>query len=326
MAAEKSYARLGLFVVVGLAVMIATGLFFIERLKARAVIELVTYFNENVSGLDISSPVRYRGVSVGRVSDIRIDPRGNIVEVDFELFQDRLANIGANVGRLQEAAQQRLTNNLRARVVGNPVTGEGYLLLDLPTDAPPPMNLGFTPTRPYVPSMPSPLAEITDRLPALFEQAQQTFATLQTIVARVPDSLDRSDRFFSSVERIIRDSHLPELTADSRTFFATTSGQIAQTSAQIAQLTSAMDRLVGAEGTLTKFADEARTTLRESNVPAASQAARDAAERTSLAADDLRRMLPTIRETLEQLRELARQLEQQPESVIYGVRKGKGKS
>ena len=44
---------------------------------------------------------------------------------------------------------------LRAQVSSNPVTGEAYLLLDVPQDPPPPMALGFTPDRPYVPSMPT---------------------------------------------------------------------------------------------------------------------------------------------------------------------------
>ena len=55
MAAEKSYARLGLFVVVGIVVILGTGLFFAQRMRSRAVISLVTYVAENVSGLDISS-------------------------------------------------------------------------------------------------------------------------------------------------------------------------------------------------------------------------------------------------------------------------------
>ena len=59
MAVEKSYARLGLFLVVALVVL-ATALLFIQRMS-RAVIEMVTYTRDNVSGLDVSSPVRYRG-------------------------------------------------------------------------------------------------------------------------------------------------------------------------------------------------------------------------------------------------------------------------
>ena len=68
MTVERSYARLGFFIVVTLVVALATAALFIQRWRTRAVIGLVTYTTENVSGLDVSSPVRYRGVSVGRVT------------------------------------------------------------------------------------------------------------------------------------------------------------------------------------------------------------------------------------------------------------------
>ena len=326
MAAETSYARLGFFVVVGLMVILVTGLFFIQRLRSRAVIALVTYFTENVSGLDISSPVRYRGVSVGRVSDVRVHPDGETIEVDFELFQDRLATIGESVTRIQRGAELPMAPKLRARVVGNPVTGEGYLLLDIPRNPPPLPALGFTPRRGYVPAMPSVLATVQDRLPAVLERAEETLQTLRELVARVPDSLDRSDRFFTSVERLLRESQLPELRAHLRTFSTSTTAQIAQITSHIAQITSHIDRIAGTNGSLIKVAEEARSALREAEVPALAQATRDAADRTSLAADDLRRSLPAIRETLARLRELTRLLDEQPESVLYGPRPPEAKS
>jgi hypothetical protein len=43
-------------------------------------------------------------------------------------------------------------------------------------------------------------------------------------------------------------------------------------------------------------------------------------EEATLAAEDLRRSLPAMRESLGQLRELARQLQEQPESVLHGTR------
>ena len=78
--------------------------------------------------------------------------------------------------------------------------------------------------------------------------------------------------------------------------------------------------MIGTEGTLVKFVEEARAAIKAADLPATNQSARDAADQTSLAADDLRRSLPAIRDSLEQLRELARQLEEQPESVVYGPR------
>src|SRR6188472_3000095 len=128
MAVQKSHARLGLFLVVVLVVVVASALLFIQRWRSRAVIEMVTYTRENVSGLEIASPVRYRGVPVGRVSLLRVDPRGNTIEIDFEVFLDRLNTIGANVALLRRMALEGMFPKLRAQVVGNPVTGEAYLL------------------------------------------------------------------------------------------------------------------------------------------------------------------------------------------------------
>jgi phospholipid/cholesterol/gamma-HCH transport system substrate-binding protein len=314
MAVERSYARLGLFVVIMIIVVFATALLFIQRLRSRAVIEMVTYTRENVSGLDVASPVRYRGVSIGRVTDVRVDTRGRTIEIDFEVFLDRLKTIGSDVERIRQTADVLgMFPTLRAQVVGNPVTGEAYVLLDAPKDPPAPMALGFKPARAYVPSMPTPFSTMRDRVPEVLERAEATLQVLREIVSRIPDSLDRSDRFFTNVEHIIQRSDLPALSADSRKFFMTTS-------AQIEQITSELNGVVGNQGTLVKFVDEARAAIKAADLPATNLAARAAADKTALAADDLRRSLPAIRDSLEQLRELARQLEAQPESMVYGPR------
>src|SRR6187402_123212 len=268
MAIEKSYTRLGLFLVIAIVVVLATGLLFIQRMRSREVIELVTYTQENVAGLDISSAVRYRGVPVGRVSNLQVEPGGRTIEIDFELFTDRLTTVGANVADLRE--------------------------------------------------LPTPISELRDRLPEVLERVEATLQVLRQIVARMPDSLDRADRFFTNVERIVRESELPALSADSRKFFSTTT-------AQFEAIASNLDGLVGDEGTLSKFADEARAAIDEADLPASGRATREAMDEASLAAQDLRRSLPAIRESLGQLRELARQLQEQPESVVHGVQQGRKK-
>jgi len=314
MAVEKSYARLGMFLVVALIVTVATAVLFIDRMRSRSAIQMVTYSTENVSGLDVGNSVRYRGVPVGRVTDLRVDPRGVTVEVGFEVLLDRLNTIGMTATRIRQIADmQGVFPRLRAQVVGNPVTGEAYLFLDVPENPPPPPALGFTPTRAYVASMPTPLATVQDRLPALLERAQSALQTLESIVARMPDSLDRSDRFFTNVERIIRDSELPALSTDSRKFFATTS-------AQIGQMAANMERVIGDEGTVAKFIEDVGRAIDAADLAATTETARDAANKTSLAADDLRRTLPSIRNSLDELRRFARQLEDQPEEVVYGQR------
>jgi paraquat-inducible protein B len=314
MAVEKSYARLGLFLVITLVVVLATALLFIQRLRSHSVIAMVTYTTENVSGLDISSPVRYRGVHIGQVTDVRVDPRGNTVEIDFDVFLDRLNTLGMDVRRIQKITDiGGMFPRLRAQVVGNPVTGEAYLLLDSPQNPPPAMTLGFTPAKPYVPSMPSVFSAVQDRLPELIDRAVSTLNTVAVIVSRIPDSLDKSDRFFTNVERMVQESQFPALSADSRKFLSTTS-------AQLDRISSDLNKQIGPDGTFSKAVDDARAAINGAELPATTRSARDSFDRASLAADDVRRSLPAIRESLDQLRELARMLEEQPESVVYGPR------
>jgi ABC-type transporter Mla subunit MlaD len=322
MAVEKSYARLGFFILVALVVVFVTAVFFIQRLKSRPAIGMVTYTTENVFGLDVSSPVRLRGVPVGRVTDIRVGPRGRFVEINFEVFVDHLNTIGLDVKQLRTITDiGGVFPNLRAELMGNPMTGEAYLLLEQPENPPPPMKFEFEPNRAnrtYVPWGPSLFATVQDRLPALLQQADTTLQTLTTIVARMPASLDRSDRFFTSTDRIMHESQLPALSADSRQFFTTTS-------AQIEQMRSDLDRVLGAEGALIKFSEEARAAIKAADLPGATQSAREAADSSRLASDDLRRSLPELRDSLRQLREFSRALEEQPESVVYGPRPPEGK-
>lgn len=319
MAVEKSYARLGFFIVVALIVVLLTGVFFIERMKSRAAIAMVTYTTENVFGLDVSSAVRLRGVPVGRVTGIRVDPHGTVVEVDFEVFLDRLNTIGLDVKRLRTLTDiGGVFPNLRAQLMGNPMTGEAYLLLDQPRNPPKPMELGFKPNRPYVPAVPSMFAAVQDRLPDLLERANATLATLREIIARMPASLERSNRFIDNLEQTVRRSQLPALSADTRKFFN-------ETSAQIGQIRSDINGVIGTRGELVKLSQEVRDAVKAANLPLATQSAREAADNSRLASDDLRRSLPAIRESLDRLRDLSRTLEEQPESVVYGPKPLAGK-
>jgi hypothetical protein len=52
------------------------------------------------------------------------------------------------------------------------------------------------------------------------------------------------------------------------------------------------------------FAEDARAAIKAADFPASTRSTREAMDQTTLAADDLRRSLPAIRDSLDQLREL----------------------
>jgi phospholipid/cholesterol/gamma-HCH transport system substrate-binding protein len=87
METKVNYAAVGLFTlilgiagVVGLLWLAAGGAFGKEYDKYLA------YVDESVAGLNLNAPVKYRGVDVGRVSDIRLDPNNpETVRLTFEL-------------------------------------------------------------------------------------------------------------------------------------------------------------------------------------------------------------------------------------------------
>jgi hypothetical protein len=74
--------------------------------------------------------------------------------------------------------------------------------------------------------------------------------------------------------------------------------------------------LIGGGGTLTTLLDDAE----RADLPETTEALRDALDQASLAAEALRRDLPAIRSSLEELRALSRLLEDQPEDLVYGRR------
>ena len=67
--------RLGIFIMFSsLLLLILIGFFTARRLFEKTDTYYVTYRDVSVSGLEVGSPVRFMGISVGSISNIRIDP------------------------------------------------------------------------------------------------------------------------------------------------------------------------------------------------------------------------------------------------------------
>ena len=70
MAAPQNHWKLGLFVVVGLALAVATVTLLGAFSTYREVGLYVSYFDESVQGLEVGSPIKFRGVTIGTVGRI----------------------------------------------------------------------------------------------------------------------------------------------------------------------------------------------------------------------------------------------------------------
>ncbi len=101
METRASYILVGSFVLAFVAGAFAIVTWFAKTEFDRKPAEYHVYFTGSVTGLDIGSPVRYRGVAVGSVADIRIDPK-NVerirvtleVATETPIKQDTFASLG----------------------------------------------------------------------------------------------------------------------------------------------------------------------------------------------------------------------------------------
>jgi ABC-type transporter Mla subunit MlaD len=128
-----------------------------------------TYFRESVQGLDVGAPVKFRGVTLGHVTNIGLvsaeygataeeqvmDPTYRLIVVRFKIDPKR-------VGRLPDT-DEAVRSGLRAKLANQGLTGVMYLELDfMQADRYPPQVVPWTPQDDYIPSVPSTFAQVQD--------------------------------------------------------------------------------------------------------------------------------------------------------------------
>lgn len=175
----KTQFSVGVLVLVGFGLLIGFTLFLTgERLRNRGEI-YETYIRESVQGLEVGAPVRFRGVALGRVTEIALvgsryvmDPRVQFSGA-FQLVLVRFTLDLRQAGRppsLPEAVQL----GLRARLSSQGLTGVGYIELDFADVIRFPVpELPFSPEINFIPSIPSTTAQVQDAATMLLSRLEQ---------------------------------------------------------------------------------------------------------------------------------------------------------
>jgi paraquat-inducible protein B len=205
MSKQPSPALIGGFVVAAVALVLVAvfvlggGALFHE--KARVVV----YFDGSVAGLRIGAPVKFRGIDIGSVKDIRInmpgamrDPRHVRIPVLLEIDQDRLRSRGVEEVELdREHVRQLVAMGLRAELATESlVTGVLYIAIDVRPETP--IVLSGTGRYPEIPSVRSAREAIPGKVQDILTNlARVDFARLGDSLDRL---VDRADRVLGSPE------------------------------------------------------------------------------------------------------------------------------
>lgn len=180
----SSHFKIGLFVILAGVAVIATAIALQVRSR-RPTVAYYTYFDESVQGLDVGSPVLYRGVRIGNVGRIGIAPDTRHVEVTMAI--DRAT-----------AATLELAHNapmLRAQLGLTGITGLKFVDIDYAgPKAPSPPRLPFSPPAHYIPSQRSFFGGLQNDLDVLGRD-------LPIVVERLTTTLDTLDQVLHEVTR-----------------------------------------------------------------------------------------------------------------------------
>ncbi len=173
MASQKTKFLVGLFLVCGIAIALLAFIWLGMSRYFEKGRFYVTYFNESVQGLDKDSPVKYRGVSVGRVNSISVAPDSKLVKVVLKIETGMV-----------------LDTNMVAQLKSVGITGSVFIELDQkkkdePDRSPP---LSFPSEYPIVASKPSDLTEILRGIDDILNKIKAL--DLEGISAKIKSNLD----------------------------------------------------------------------------------------------------------------------------------------
>lgn len=206
MSKHASPAVIGVFVVTAFALVLAGVLVFGSGAYFRDTANVIVYFDDSVAGLKLGAPVKFRGIEIGTVKDIRINMTGAIrdpqrirIPVLLEIDQDRVTAQGLPGVDLDDPDEVKrlVTLGLRAELAFESfVTGVRYVALDVRPDTP--ARLAQDPRYPEIPSVRSPAAEIPDRVNQILGQLAEL--DLQRLVDSARSAIDHADHLLASPE------------------------------------------------------------------------------------------------------------------------------
>jgi phospholipid/cholesterol/gamma-HCH transport system substrate-binding protein len=296
---DARYAAVALFALVAIAATVAFVVWYSGHGESREYVRYEIYFDGSVSGLSRGSPVRYLGVDVGRVAGLALDK--------------------ANPGRVRVLAdvdaQAPVNGATRARLGMLGLTGLLYIDLQTAPDANPAQALARGREYPVIPSqqgdieaflakMPDLLgrvAGVTERLESLLSEPNVAAAseTLQN-VATASRELPAITREAAALATDLRQTsnEVGELAVSLRAASDRAGPRLdkaldglAVAADRLGQTAASLDRIVGGnEATLSRFAGQGVTNLEQ--------------------------LIADLRQTNEELRELARRLRDNPSSLV----------
>jgi paraquat-inducible protein B len=320
------YLRVGLLIIGGLALLVAL-IWFLGggRISHGSLFE--SYFSESVQGLEVGASVKYRGVTIGRVTDLGlasaeygVDPALEQERRTYRLVFVRFEVDPSRIGRMP-ATRVAVELGLRTRVAAQGITGLSYVELDFVDPARyPAQDVPWTPKAEYIPSMPSTFSQVQDAaqqvlaklnridIDALATQLTALLTDLRTELStgEVHNTLLAARTLLRTTNDAVQAADLPGLTGDMKTTSTSLRDTVQSESVKklLANAALAAERLASAANRLPGLMTSLQTT------------AQRAGNGTSNLEQGLIPLLRDLQSAVQNLREMTDSLRRYPAQVL----------
>jgi ABC-type transporter Mla subunit MlaD len=322
MASRNAALRVGMFVVAAIAGLLAV-VFFLSGSVLHPGLPYETYFSESVQGLDNGTAVKFRGVSIGKITDIGLVsaeyPPANGNLKNLTVYRQVVVRFSVDPRKLGQAVniKQAIAHGLRVQITPQGITGLAYLEITfVPPTQYPVQPVPWTPDSPVLPSIPSTLTQVQDAIAQVVSSISKVdFVKMVSDLTQLTDTLDQ--------EMTTGDAH--QAIANANTLLVNLNSQV--TAADLPATTLAARNLVDGGQTRQILTQLDETTQQLSKVSAqlpalvsASQATiNQAAETTADLQAALQPVLDNLRTTTASLNALTQQLKNNPAQVLLGA-------
>ena len=305
MSAPANHWKLGLFVVVGFCLAAATVVILGARSLKKDTVTYKSFFDESVQGLEVGSPVKFRGVTIGNVAVIRVAPDHRHVEVAYELDVKDLHGLGlSEPKRFGLHTRMVVPKDLRVQLDTAGITGVKFLLIDYfsPQLYPPPI-LPFPVPENYIPSTPSLIKNLEDSVIHALEHLPEVAGQLQKLLPAVLATL-------ANVDTVLADGHKAISELDTAKLSAQAQAVMVNLNATMVKVNRVVDQVGSDKGLL-------------ASVQRTSDALGSTARNANHVGPALEETLREVQGAAESIRRLADSLDRDPDMLLKGRAKRK---
>lgn len=198
MSKKANPTLIGLFILIGVALLVAGLLLFTSSRLFASTTKCIVYFDSTLTGLEEGAPVKYRGVTIGSVSQVMIrynqatnDPAMPvIIELHPNLIRKRI--VGSTVLHSYREVDEAVRRGLRAKLETESFV-TGVLYVELETEESPP------------PAVYHQLIHVYDEIPSRPTDIQKLLANLAKIdltdlQQKLSSLADRADKLLASLK------------------------------------------------------------------------------------------------------------------------------